>query len=329
MRSLYIEQDTFEEMSKEEATRYSRSTLCDVTGKERRTCKIHTSIRISQLTSVAFIFKFFSWYLGTGILAFSYNMRSKTTRGLLFGLKSLDLRRQFIDRLKLRKKFSSHPMLLPLVLCELLAERHCEAVDTSTKRIFEMETILGVHDYVGHKPHGAGEPANLDFTTINQSLHGELTRLANYEKWVKSHIVILENVLKGPEFTIREEEEEECEMDGDIRLAKDVEINTKEYGESILNWNIDLQSRIMAQQKIVDGQIQIVCILLELTYGFDLLTFLQGLQPLGSTRQQAQHHDCASNQARQRSYEDYRCCDYGFPSWCIRCCKSPAPLRDF
>jgi hypothetical protein len=31
-------------------------------------------------------------------------------------------------------------------------------------------------------------------------------------------------------------------MDSDILLAKDVEINTKEYGESILNWNIDLQS---------------------------------------------------------------------------------------
>lgn len=46
----------------------------------------------------------------------------------------------------------------------------------------------------------------MDFTAINQSLHGELSRLANYEKWVKSHIVLLENVLKGPEFIIREEE---------------------------------------------------------------------------------------------------------------------------
>jgi hypothetical protein len=107
-------------------------------------------------------------------------MISKTTLGLSFGLKSLGLRRQFIDRLKLRKKISSHPMLLPLVLCELLAERYCEAVDTSTKCIFEMETSLGVHDYVSHKTHSAGEPANLDFTAINQSLHGELSRLANY-----------------------------------------------------------------------------------------------------------------------------------------------------
>jgi len=162
---------------------------------------------------------------------FSYDMISKTTLGLSFGLKSLGLRRQFIDRLKLRKKISSHPILLPLVLCELLAERYCEAVDTSTKCIFEMETSLGVHDYV------------------NQSLHGELSRLANYEKWVKSHIVLLENVLKGPEFIIREEEE--CEMDSDILLAKDVEINKyKKYGKSILNWNIDFQSRIMAQIKL-------------------------------------------------------------------------------
>jgi len=180
---------------------------------------------------------------------FSYDMISKTTLGLSFGLKSLGLRRQFIDRLKLRKKISSHPILLPLVLCELLAERYCEAVDTSTKCIFEMETSLGVHDYVSHKTHSAGELANLDFTTINQSLHGELSRLANYEKWVKSHIVLLENVLKGPEFIIREEEE--CEMDSDILLAKDVEINKyKKYGKSILNWNIDFQSRIMAQIKL-------------------------------------------------------------------------------
>jgi hypothetical protein len=50
---------------------------------------------------------------------------------------------------------------------------------------------------------------------------------------------------------IHHQRRRECEMDSDILLAKDVEINKyKKYGKSILNWNIDFQSRIMAQIKL-------------------------------------------------------------------------------
>lgn len=140
-------------------------------------------------------------------------------------------------------------MFLPLLLCELLAERYVHEVDLSTKRILAIEGSIGVNDYTEAAPELKKE-TNADFTRVSQSLNGETSRLANYEKWVIACTNLLKEILKGQYFKVSESKS------APKSVPERVMINLKEHGESILGRNIDLAARIQCQQKIAQGQIQ-------------------------------------------------------------------------
>jgi hypothetical protein len=199
----------------------------------------------------AFTAKYFSWWLGTWTLGVSHDQQSNTTMALLLGRESKSLRKEFLTILESSKDNASHPMFLPLLLCELLTERYAHEVDLSTKRILALEGSIGVNDYT-EAPRGLKNETNADFTRVSQSLNGEVSRLANYEKWVQSCANLIREILGGRHF----------EIVGDVTVPKSaperVTIALKEHGESILGRNVDLVARIQCQQKIAQGQIQTV-----------------------------------------------------------------------
>jgi hypothetical protein len=87
-------------------------------------------------------------------------------------------------------------------------------------------------------------------------LNSELSRLANYEKWVDSHIVLLKEALNGDGATGISTDSRR--HSGPTQETRKVETMIKQYGNSLLGWNIDLLARIACQQKIVQGQTQTV-----------------------------------------------------------------------
>ncbi len=194
--------------------------------------------------------KYFSWWLGTGSLTISYDPESKTIWGLMLGMWNETFRDNFTKMLRSKAHLASQPMLLPLIICEILAKKHNKVVDTSTKRITKLETAIGVNDYTEGK-HSIGN-AEVNYFGINQTLNGELSRLANYEKWVSSHILLIRGILQDPTLSLniaKEENDPETQM---------LRITVKEWGEHLLGWNTDLVARIACQQKIVQGQLQTV-----------------------------------------------------------------------
>ncbi|KAF8856396.1 hypothetical protein BDZ45DRAFT_594255 [Acephala macrosclerotiorum] len=204
--------------------------------------------------SAVFIAKYFSWWLGSWSLGISYDYNSGVTSALLVGLENRVLRSSFIRLLKSKAELAGHPSLLPLLLCDTLAERHAREVHLSTNRILELETSIGVNDYTDGTP--VAELDEADFTRISQSLNGELSRLANYEKWVNSHIVLLKEVLNGDGATGISTDSRWHSRSA--QQTRKLEVMIKQYGNSLLGWNVDLLARIACQQKIVQGQIQTV-----------------------------------------------------------------------
>jgi hypothetical protein len=213
--------------------------------------KIKTDLRL------VLVAKCFSWWLGSWSLGISYDHKSGVVSALLLGLENSVLRSSFLTVLKSKADLASHPDLLPLVLCHTLVERHGREIDLSTNRILELESLIGVNDY-NNGFFGAAKPQLDDagFTYISQSLNGELSRLANYEKWVTSHITLLREVLNGDGRTGISTNSQW--HSGPTQYTRKIEIMLKEYGNSLLGWNIDLLARITCQQKIVQGQIQTV-----------------------------------------------------------------------
>jgi hypothetical protein len=134
-------------------------------------------------------------------------------------------------------------MFLPLLVCEHLTERYAREVDLSTKRILALEGSIGVNDYT-EAPRELKKKTNADFTRVSRSLNGEVSRLANYEKWVLSCANLIKEILGGRHF----------EITGDISAPKSaaerVLIALKEHGEGILGRNVDLVARIQCQQKM-------------------------------------------------------------------------------
>ncbi|KAH7357139.1 hypothetical protein BKA65DRAFT_221606 [Rhexocercosporidium sp. MPI-PUGE-AT-0058] len=223
----------FLEMMKEETTRCFRTTLFN---------------REGGVTSFVFSIKYFSWWLGTGSLSLSHNPYSGEVRVLLLGPESDEFQADIFERVQAKEALTGHPFLVPLVICDHLATKLGAELHISSKRIFQLEQTIGVNDYgdsdLGAKPEHQ-EQADLDFADINRSLNGELSRLANYEKFAKSQISLLVTIL------------------ADIVLSLDQDhfsfliiTQMREYGEGLLGWNKELLARIECQQKIVDGQIQ-------------------------------------------------------------------------
>lgn len=142
-------------------------------------------------------------------------------------------------------------MFLVLIFCEVLAEVQGRQLRVATTRILTLEAKIGVNDYAEiarREKNPDQEP--LDFEYVNRSLNGELSRLANYEKWVKSIVSLLEGLLKGKDLAVGEEI-----VDSDPSSAR-LAVNIREYGEYLLGWNVDHLARTVCQQKIVNGQIQ-------------------------------------------------------------------------
>jgi hypothetical protein len=203
--------------------------------------------------------KCFSWWLGSWSLGISYDHKSGVVSALLLGLENAVLRSSFLTVLKSKADLASHPDLLPLVLCHTLVERHGRETDLSTNRILQLESLIGVNDY-NNGSFGAAKPQLDDagFTYISQSLNGELSRLANYEKWVTSHITLIKEVLDGDGRTGILTNSQWHSGPTPYTYTRKIEAMLKQYGNSLLGWNIDLLARITCQQKIVQGQIQTV-----------------------------------------------------------------------
>ncbi len=117
-------------------------------------------------------------------------------------------------------------------------------------RILMLETNIGVKDYAeaGRNTGGSLEP--LDFDYLNRSLNVELLRLANYEKWVKSIIALLDMTLKGTDV-----DKNPCAGEPITGPFSDqLTTNMREYADYLQGWSVDLLTRIVCQQKIVNGQ---------------------------------------------------------------------------
>jgi len=203
-----------------------------------------------------FVAKYFSWWLGSWSLAISYDYKSGVASSLLIGPENSVLRSSFLKILKSKAELAAHPDLVPLVLCDTLAERHRREIEISTNRILELESLIGVNDYQGSFETVKPQLDEAGFRFINQSLNGELSRLANYEKWVNSHITLLREVLTGDGATGISK----CSQwhSRPTQYTKKIETMLKQYGNSLLAWNIDLLASVSCQQKIVQGQIQTV-----------------------------------------------------------------------
>jgi len=251
-------------MLSEETTRCSRETLFDANGNVCGACTSYKTQSLSwmifwinSLTLEAYAVKFFSWWLGTGSLAISYDTSSNTVCALILGLSRPSIREDFMNRLKSKRNLVFHPMLLPLIFCEMIAERHNEQVDASTKRVFTLETSIGVNDYTKRRGQrrlqnqGKAQTEEQKFTEITKSLSGEHSMLANYEKWVGSHVSLLKNIME-------EIERYPGEPGRDQPRKSQHMIILRELAAFLSGWNVDLQSRITCQQKIVSGLIQTV-----------------------------------------------------------------------
>ncbi|KAG4431984.1 hypothetical protein IFR05_012535 [Cadophora sp. M221] len=223
----------FFEMIKEETTRCFRTTLFDKDGSD---------------TGFVLSIKYFSWWLGTGSISLSHKRDSGEVRVLLLGLESDQFKIDIYDRLKSKQALTSHPFLVPLVVCDSLAKSLSSQLHTSSKRIFQLEQTIGVNDYGDNDLNAKTEPQqqpDLDFADINRSLNGELSRLANYEKFAKSQITLLETILADKVLSLDQKD-----------FSFLIITQMREYGESLLGWNKELLARTECQQKIVDGQIQ-------------------------------------------------------------------------
>lgn len=199
----------------------------------------------------AFAAKYFSWWLGTWTLGLSYDQKSNITTALLLGRKSSSARKNFLAIIESSKDNAGGPMFLPLLLCELLTESYAYEVDLSTKRILALEGSIGVNDYT-EAPRERKNETNAYFTRVSQTLNGEVSRLANYEKWVGSCSSLLKGILEGSH--LRSIEDNRSPKSAPERVM----IALREHDESILWRNIDLVARIQCQQKITQGQIQTV-----------------------------------------------------------------------
>ncbi|CZR66397.1 uncharacterized protein PAC_16298 [Phialocephala subalpina] len=227
---------SFPAMMSEEATRISQKTLFDESG---------------NFYGTALAVKYLSWWLGTWILGLFHDRNSNITTALLLGREGEFSDKEFLAKLESSKDNASHPMFLPLLLCELLTDKYTREVDLSGKRILAIEGFIGVNDYTD-APRELKMETNFDFTRVSQSLNGEVSRLANYEKWVTSCANLIKEVLGGRHF----------QSTGDLISPKTaferVMIALKEHGESILGRNVGLEARIQCQQKIAQVQIQTV-----------------------------------------------------------------------
>lgn len=211
------------------------------------------------MLDIALCIRYFSWWLGTGSLAVSYDLTSRKTRVLILSFDSSELWEQIVQCVISKKTLAPHPMLLPVIFCEILVQAHCVELHISTKRIFLLERHIGVNDYSSgkllkeSKPHEDpnGSPG-LDFANINRSLNGELSRLATYEKSTISHVALLNTILTYDELSLKSDKLEKQ------HFTAQVIIQIREYVEYLHGWNVDLLARISCQQKIVDGGIQTV-----------------------------------------------------------------------
>jgi hypothetical protein len=154
-----------------------------------------------------------------------------------------------IRTLKSKIASACHPLFLPLLLCEIVAVAHSKEVDIATKNVFDLESSIGMNDYPEHAKRNAFE--TFDFSRISRSLNGETSRLANYEKWISSHIELVKAISKYEGTLFVETGETQ-------RLANQLQVELREYGEYLLGWNVDLLARTVCQQKIVQAQIQTV-----------------------------------------------------------------------
>jgi hypothetical protein len=195
--------------------------------------------------------KYFSWWLGTRILGLSFDQNSNVTTALLLGSEASSASKDVLALIEASKDHACHPMFLPLILCDLLTDRYALEVDSSTKRILALETSIGVNDYIALDSSKDPKGNNTDFTKVSQVLNGEVSRLANYEKWVVSCVNLLRELLGESHFIISNSAASKSPF-------QRVEIALKERGEGILGRNIDLVARIHCQQKIAQGQIQTV-----------------------------------------------------------------------
>jgi hypothetical protein len=114
-----------------------------------------------------------------------------------------------------------------------------------------LEQAVGVHDYgvdLTERVAIVTVLNSLDVDSITRRLTGELSRLANYEKWVNSHTVILDELLSCSQEG----------MSGYESLEPHVIIRVREMCGFLRGWNVDMAARIVCQQKIVSGLIQTV-----------------------------------------------------------------------
>ncbi len=247
-------------MMREETTRCCRTTLFDDRGEITGYCKplSAASLRISLMKRQAYCVKFFSWWLGTGSLAIYCNRTTRKINALMLGLESLGLRDKFLELLDSKKRLAAHPFLVVLIFCEVLAENQEQNLRTATTRILTLETTIGVNDYAElARGNTGGSLKSLDFDYLNRSLNGELSRLANYEKWVKSIIALLDTIVKGTDLDKIPWADEPATSP----FSRQLTTNMREYAEYLQGWNVDLLARTVCQQKIVNGQIQTVLVL--------------------------------------------------------------------
>jgi hypothetical protein len=182
-------------------------------------------------------------------MALSYDHVTQITTYLLLGIES---KFQYLDILSARAIQSRHPLFIPVVICEIQMMELAKQVHLSTQRAFHQERNIGVNDYAIFRHHEKFATTPAEYEGISRSLNGELSRLANYEKWVSSHVLILDQIFKWPEFQdwriIGTNDEE-------LKMAR---IRLEEQCVYLRGWNVDLVAHIQCQQKIVHGQIQTV-----------------------------------------------------------------------
>ena len=106
-----------------------------------------------------------------------------------------------------------------------------------------------MHDYYKKEQDPILTPlSKIDFEKADRRLNGNFSRLANIERLARSRRSLIENILKSLHQNFQQR-----------AGIPNTEITTAMgYGEYLLNWNIDLLSRVNAQQKITEGLRQTV-----------------------------------------------------------------------
>lgn len=188
-------------------------------------------------------------------VALTFDDVSRTTFAVVHGFQQKELR-CLLHEMDEFKASSSHPLLLPALMCELLIEADSSGIKRLAAELFAVENRTIWHGYwQPGKDESLSQPQNpeQDFEDLTRTLNRIIARLAFHEMRINANIALISklrfNVLDDKEEwrkSVHPEEAQAIVNPLDQRLSNlQVEHNA-------------LLLEIACNQKIADGQLQIV-----------------------------------------------------------------------